>query len=93
MFKKNAATNLKHSQMLASIALGIDPAEIETVVLHGTNANAVGEDVFRLDAGYRVLFVDVSRDEMTDGKSALVSPGTGEVERIRNPWATVGVLR
>ena len=73
-FKKNAATNLKPSEMLilAQIARSIDPANIQNVVLSGKNGKVgtgkTAEDVVNLDASYAGLFVDVGRDAVNDGK-------------------------
>ena len=73
-FKKNAATNLKPSELLilAQIARSIDPANIQNVVLSGKNGKAgtgkTAEDIVNLDASYAGLFVDVGRDAVNDGK-------------------------
>ena len=73
-FKKNAATNLKPSELLilAQIARSIDPANIQNVVLSGKNGKVgtgkTAEDVVNLDPSYAGLFVDVGRDAVNDGK-------------------------
>ena len=79
-FKRNAATNLKPSELLilAQIARSIDPANIQNVVLSG-KAGKVGtgktaEDVVNLDPSYQGLFVDVGRD---GGERRQVVRGSG----------------
>ena len=73
-FKKNAATNLKPSELLilAQIARSIDPANIQNVVLSGkagkSGTGKTAEDIVNLDPSYTGLFIDVGRDAVNDGK-------------------------